>query len=209
MTVHQNYPVNVLIGLDKASVQTSAFPQAGTTTIVTVPYGHCTLTVTLTGEAFDITATSSATQSFIETRVLTWSWQVAPKRTGPALLLIVVIQPSVEDSHGGLRAGHAQTIKETIVVSSKPETFPALVLRKADDVVTNDVFKWLFPSAAVFIGSLVWLRMRGRKSAPPTDVARTGAVEETSVSAAGKHADESGGPKPPRTTPTQQGDHEL
>ena len=160
MAVNQSYGISVVLALNAAAIEGSQLPASDPTTIVTITHGRCTMTVTLTGIDFDVTSTSPAEQSFISTDSLTWEWQVAPKRAGQALALKLVIQPKVNSGGGNVLLGRAQSITQTIQVDTQQENVPAHVLGMADDIASNDLFRFLFPSSAVLVAFFIWIRRR-------------------------------------------------
>ena len=162
MAVNQSYGISVVLALNPAAIEGSQFPASDSTTIVTISHGRCTMTVTLTGIDFDVTSTSPAEQSFISTDSLTWEWQVAPKRAGQALALKLVIQPKVNSGGGNVLLGRAQSITQTIQVDTQQENVPARVLGMADDIASNDLFRFLFPEQC---------RARGLLHLDPTPIA--------------------------------------
>jgi hypothetical protein len=159
----------------------------GSTTVVTLPDLRCTITAELTGSDFAITPKSSASQSFIDTRVLDWRWDVRPRHSGDDLSLTLRFQATVVE--GGQSVPGRSTLHASVIdVDAEPRSFWSTLNSGVVGFLTHPA---VAPAAAVIVAGLVtWL---GRK-AQRQIAARRSARAATAPPADGSPPAEPGGP---------------
>jgi hypothetical protein len=149
----------------------------GTTTIIVLPDVHCSITAVLTGADFDITAKSNATQSFLDTRVLDWRWDVRPRRHGDDLALTLSLQ-ALLIQEGETVPGRTTLHVAVIDVDVEPVSFWRQLGRDIEDFLTQPL---VAPVTGLALGALAtWIAQRAhrkykerRAAAAPAEPAAT------------------------------------
>ena len=142
-------------------------PGSAPTTVVILPNIRCTITAALIGGDFDITPDRPIPQSFLETRVLSWHWQVRPKRSGRDLNLQLHLQWTEEQPGRQPRLGPDQTYDATINVDAVDRPWHSKAWRWISEFFGNPAVQALFvpSSGLVFLaGRWLWRRLRERKA---------------------------------------------
>ena len=181
MVVGDTYEVAAALSLEGLPPVTFS----GSTTVVTLPDLRCTITAELTGSDFAITPKSSASQSFIDTRVLEWRWDVRPRHSGDDLSLTLRFQVTVVE--GGRSVPGRSTLHASVIdVDAEPRSFWSTLNSGLVGFLTHPA---VAPAVAVIVaGLLTWL---GRKAQ------RQIAARRSARAAAAPPADESPPGEPP------------
>jgi hypothetical protein len=162
MVVGDSYKVQAALSLD-------ALPPDVTfetpTTIKVLPDTRCTVEASLTGSDFDIAPDDPQPQSFLDTRVLIWEWQVSPKRPGDDLELSLRLQ-STAFENGRSVPGRTILSETTIDVDAAPVSFWSQLTDWSRDVFGHPIVPVVVAPAVG--GAYVWVRRRyGHKQPPP------------------------------------------
>jgi hypothetical protein len=162
MVVGNSYKIQAALSLD-------ALPPDVTfetpTTVVVLPDARCTVEANLTGSDFDITPDEPQPQSFLDTRVLIWEWQVSPKRPGDDLELTLRLQANVFEK-GRTVPGRTTLSETTIDVDTAPVSFWSRLTDWSRGVFGHPIVPVLVVPAVG--AAYVWLRRRyGHKQPPP------------------------------------------
>lgn len=165
MTFGNSYDVVAVLALDSTDAGAVALPGPDRTTIVTVGGTRCTVEAELTGPDFEITPPGPHAQSFLDSRVLTWRWQVAPKRTGTDLKLLLRIQPTVVEDGKAPRPGNPGFHDAVIEVESQPQSLISKVNRGVSGIFGHQLVQYLLiPSGGGVLTLWLWSRLRRRGS---------------------------------------------
>jgi hypothetical protein len=167
MVVGRTYEVAAALSLEGLPPVTFG----GSTTVVTLTDLRCTITAELTGSDFGITAKSSAAQSFIDTRVLDWRWDVRPRHSGDDLSLTLRFQATVLE--GGRSVPGRSTLHAAIIdVDAQPRSFWS---RLNDGLVGFLTHPVVAPATAVIVAGLVtWLGRKAQRRIAARRAARAG-----------------------------------
>jgi hypothetical protein len=162
MVVGDTYKVQAALSLD-------ALPPDVTfetpTTVLVLPNTRCTVEANLTGSDFDITPDEPQTQSFLDTRVLIWEWQVSPKHPGNDLELALRLQ-STAFENGRSVPGRTILSETTIDVDAAPVSLWSRLTNWSRDVFGHPMVPVVVVPAVG--GAYVWLRRRyGHQQPPP------------------------------------------
>lgn len=165
MTVGETYDVETLLALSKDDLAgAEPLPSSSPTTVVLIEGVRCTVVAELTGSTFDVTPDEPRAQSFIGTRVLTWQWQVTPRRTGPGHKLLLRLQSEIHELDGSVRDGPAFFHKAVINVTTEPASVPNRVGRWINGVVGNEVVRYLLlPGGSGVLATLAWRTINRRR----------------------------------------------
>jgi hypothetical protein len=152
----------------------------GSTTVITLTDLRCTITAQLTGSDFAITAKSSESQSFIDTRVLDWRWDVRPLHSGDDLELTLRFQSIVLE--GDRSVPGRNTLHDAIIdVDAEPRSFWSRLNDGIVGVLTHPV---IAPATAVAVAGLAtWLgrkaqrRIAARRAAGTTAAGAAGTID--------------------------------
>ncbi len=119
MVVGQPTVVVFFAGIDEAAVSTAVVPGAASTTATAFASGECTLRAQLVGALVDIDPKEAIERSFLNTDVLSWTWQVTPRAVEAKQLNIELV--FVAETSAGLRTGSTKTETLAIIVNTAPE----------------------------------------------------------------------------------------
>lgn len=162
MTLADAAEVVVQLALSASDLPGVSIPGPDRTTIVPVRAARCTVEAQLTGVDFEITPAESRAQSFLDSRVLTWQWQVSPKRVGTGLRLVLRLQPTVVEDGKPPRPGSDDFHEALIQVDARPISLIAKVDRSVNGFVGNDLVKlFLLPSGGGMLS--LWAAQRYRR----------------------------------------------
>ncbi len=113
---------------------------------------------------FQVTPPGPMAQSFIASRVLTWRWQVVALRTGPALKLVLRLQPTVVEDGMTPRPGSDEAHEALIEVDARSQSLIAEVGERANGLAANNLVKvLLIPSSGGLLTLWAGHRYRRRK----------------------------------------------
>jgi hypothetical protein len=167
MTVGGTYDVVVQLALTAADLPAVVVPGTARTTIVEVRTARCTVEAELLGgTVFSISPPGPRAQSFVDSRVLTWHWQVSPRQIGPGLKLLLRLQPTVVEDGKPPRPGSDDFHEAVIQVDSQPVSLISRVDRDVNGFVGNNVVKLLLlPSSGGLLTFWAGARFRRRTKA--------------------------------------------
>jgi hypothetical protein len=143
MTFGNSYEVVVKLALDEIDAKAVEIPGPSPTTIVTVGGTQCTVEAELTSADFEITPGGPQPQSFLDSRVLTWRWQVAPRWTGTDLRLLLRLQPIWIEEGKPPRPGSGEFYEAVIEVESKPQSLISKMNRGVSNVFGHPLVQYL------------------------------------------------------------------
>jgi hypothetical protein len=147
----------------------------GSTTAVTLPDLRCTITAELSGSDFAITPESSASQSFVDTRVLEWRWDVRPRRRGDDLELTLRFQSVVVD--GGREVPGPSTLHEAVIdVDAESRSLWRRLTAGVGGIVTHPVGASV--ATAAVLGLAAWLGRTARRGIAARRAARAGPPDQ-------------------------------
>jgi hypothetical protein len=200
MVVGRTYEVTAALSLE--GLPPVSFE--GSTTVITLTDLRCTITAQLTGSDFAITAKSSESQSFIDTRVLDWRWDVRPLHSGDDLELTLRFQSIVLE--GDRSVPGRNTLHDAIIdVDAEPRSFWSRLNDGIVGILTHPV---IAPATAVAVAGLAtWLgrkaqrRIAARRAAGASPAGTVGTVEPAPAS--GEPPAPGAGAAPPTPAPGQ------
>jgi hypothetical protein len=165
MTVGGTYDVIAALALSKEDLAIAEpIPSSSPTTMVLVTGARCTVEAELTGSAFDVTPDGPRAQSFVDTRVLTWQWQVTPRRTGAGHKLLLRLQSKIHEPDGAGRNGRDVFHESVITVSTEPVSAPERLGRWINGAAGNEVVRYLLlPGGSGVVATWVWRIVRRRR----------------------------------------------
>ncbi len=166
MTVGVPTDVVAKLALDAPDVTAAVLPSPDRTTIVELHILRCTVDVTLAGDGFTVTPPGAIGQSFVDSRVLTFSWQVTPTRAGAGLKLGLHLLPRVIESGQPTRPGSEELHEAVIDVTAVPQPVLHIVDDKVNGFFANPLAKLLLiPGGGGLIS--VWAGRRLRRRPTP------------------------------------------
>jgi len=165
MTVGVPADVIVKLALTPSDVGSVVLPGPERTTIVSVRVGRCTIEAQLSGGGFTVTPAEPRSQSFLDSRVLTWRWQVTPNQTGAGLKLLLRLQPTIVEDGKTPRPGSDDFHDALIRVDAQPQSLIAKVDDGVSGFFANPLAKaLLIPGGGGLVTLWVGHRLRKRSA---------------------------------------------
>lgn len=170
MTVGQSQPVVAALALNPFDPGVVTIPGPEETTIVPVPpeATGCLMEARLIGSDFEISPSEPQLQSFRDTTVLTWLWQVRPTREGSDLSLVLRLQPLFREEGQSPLPGPDETFEAIIDVDAEPRSLWSQVGGWISAFFGNEAVRYLLlPGGGGIVTVLVAQRVRGRNRRVP------------------------------------------
>ena len=167
MVAGEVYQVVAAVALNPLDPSTVITVGPGRTTVVPLPPAAtgCLMEAQLIGTDFDIGPDEPHAQSFTDTNVLVWSWQVKPTRPGTDLRLVLRLQPLFRTEGQPPVPGTGETFEAVIDVDAERRSLPSRVVGWLGDVTSNNLIVWLFLPGGGVITALIWNRLLNRRAA--------------------------------------------
>lgn len=165
MTVGLTHPVVAVLALNPGDPGVT-LPGPERTTVVTIPPAvtGCLMEASLIGPDFQVSPPEPQLQSFRDTTVLSWLWQVKPLREGPDLRLVLRLQPLFREEGQPPVPGQEQVFEAVIDVDAEPRSLWSKVGGWTSSFFGNEAVRYLLLPGGGGIVTL-WLaqRWRGRR----------------------------------------------
>jgi hypothetical protein len=183
MTVGKASTVIVVLGA--SSVPPTIIPGSEQTTVVEIQTS-CRVQAQLTAapDDFGISPEGFQEQSFVDSPVLRWEWQVSPKRDGNALSLVLQIRSLVRPQAAGADLlGAVRDFAASIQVVAVPKSSR----QRATSILNNPFFDALIPVLLTAIGGLHLRRRRRQRSGDRPEDNGSAVPDQTNGDAGDRH----------------------
>ena len=143
-----------------SSTKRGLAPIEGTPTTIVTTQTACSVSASLNGDEFSITALSPANQSFYNRSQIQWTWQVDPKDTGNLTLTLSL----TSEAHTTVGIYTAEVEHKSVNIDVVASPVPATTTFK--DVITSawavTIIGGVIVLLLAFIGSQIWNRRKNK-----------------------------------------------